>query len=165
MKRYSGALAKPFDEPKLGFGAIQSQASSDMARKQTQLKAAEISLKVLVLLNHFGINYDDPHLWERLALALAKKHVRGFQERHKSGAKEKWNIFMKWELKEAVDRKMEGKNSGKGVTWACKVLAKQKRWGTLLANNKKPAEALRHAYYEVCSDIKKAEQPSAPTQK
>ena len=165
MKRYKGSLAKPFDELKLGFGA--GAGVSERVRKQTQLRTTEIGVKMCVLINHFGIDYDDPHLWVRLALELAKRHVRGFQERRTPGAKRQWTIFKKWDLKKAVDRKIDeaGTGRGKGVTWACEVLAKVKPWKTLLANNKKPAEVLRHTYYAVSRDIENAEQRSAPTQK
>ena len=167
MKPYRGTLAKPFDELKLGFGAIPSRVASDRVRKQLEQRQKEKFQKLLLLCDHFEIDRNDPQLWFRLSLALALEHVRGFKEIRKPGAKQKWTPFKKLELKIAVDRKIKeaGKNRGKNVTWACSVLAKQEPWKALLAKDTKPVEALRHIYYEVCPDIEKAEQRSVSTQK
>lgn len=162
MNSYSGELAKPFDELNLGFGAISSPASIDRVRKQLEQRECEKFHKLHKLCDHFSIDRNDPQLWYRLSLALAEEHVPGFQERSKPGAKRKWTDSRKLELKEAVDRKIEGagKSRVKGVTWACRNLAKQERWETL-AKGKNPVEVLRHTYQEICREIKKAEQDSA----
>lgn len=159
MKRYSGTLAKPFSELRLGFGAIASQASFDRVRRQIEERRHEKLKKLLLLCDHYEIERNHPRQWFLLALALAEQHVRGLQERRKPGAKQKWTRVKKWELKEAVDRKIadKGRTPGTSVTWACGVLAKQDAWRTLLGKNTKPAEALRHIYIEVCRDIEKVE--------
>jgi hypothetical protein len=166
MKPYSGALDTPFDELKLAFGAVLSQASIDRVRKQIEQRQSEKTDKLYKLCDHFEIDRNDPQKWFRLSLALAEKHVRGFQERRKPGAKTKWTPFRKWELKLAVDQKINeaGKRGGTSVTWVCRILAKQEPWKTLATSNK-PVEVLRRTYQEVCRDIKKAEQRPASTQK
>jgi hypothetical protein len=52
----------------------------------------EFGEKFELLFNHFSISKDDPESWKKLALALAKNHVPGFQERQPEtrGRKSKW---------------------------------------------------------------------------
>ena len=46
---------------------------------------AERDRKFRLLIDHYGIDGADPDLWPKLAMALADKHVRGFQVRQRPG--------------------------------------------------------------------------------
>jgi hypothetical protein len=47
-----------------------------------------------LLLDHFGIDKNDPDHWEMLALALARSHVPGFQTVRKGGAPNKNSVYL-----------------------------------------------------------------------
>ena|SRR3990172_8356176 len=146
---------------------VRSRASSERVRKQLEKRLAEKIRKLLLLCAQFGIDINNPQRWLLLSLALAEKHERGFQEVRKPGAKRRWTVFDRFDLKTAVDDLIEraDKDHKKGVKWACEVLAKRDPWKTRLMNNEQPVEVLRHAYYDARRYTKETEQRSVPTRK
>jgi hypothetical protein len=75
-----------------------------------------------LLCDHFSIRRDDPDRWRKLALALAKTHVPGFQERGPRGAPKKMpstQEFLLWERFLALARKHKSERA------AAEILAKQ----------------------------------------
>ena len=65
--------------------------SQTKAREAATIKRA-VAEKLPALFAHFGIREDDPDRWQQLALALAHKHVRGFQVVHSRGAPVKESV-------------------------------------------------------------------------
>ena len=61
------------------------------AREAAEIEHA-LAGKLPALFAHFGILEDDPDRWQQLALALAHKHVRGFQVVHGTGAPVKESV-------------------------------------------------------------------------
>lgn len=159
-KRYSGALAKRFAELKLGFGAIPSQASSNRVHKQLVQRWQDKIAKLLQLCDFFEIDLNHRQRWLLLALALAEKHVLGFQEQRKRGARRKWTSYDRYTLKLAVEREIAAANNrgSKGVRWACVILSKRNPWKVRLAKMKKPDEVLRRNYYFACREQRQIEQ-------
>ena len=61
------------------------------AREAATIERAEAE-KLPALFAHFGIRENDSDRWQQLALALAHKHVRGFQVVHGTGAPVKESV-------------------------------------------------------------------------
>jgi hypothetical protein len=85
--------------------------------------------------------------WHALAMSLAAQHIRGFQEAKAPGAPTKWTDRRRAELRIAADDLVSANraNASKGVTWACKELAKTDPWKSRVRGGD-PGEALRKQY-------------------
>lgn len=151
-KNYDGELSKPLEPTSIGFGAKRSSARN---RAQLEKSYLEKHKKLLLLCDFFGIDTSNPHAWYLLSAALAEKHVPGFQEKQKAGAKQRWNIFRKCELKAAVDSLIAAadKSTFNNVSHACSVLAKREPWKSHVIKSKSPAVVLRHYYYLACDEF------------
>lgn len=102
-KEYKGELAKSIkvkSPPRRGR-INQETKESHENRKEEHLEevfkeiAKEDRKKVLLLLEHYNINLSDNNPWAKLAMALANKHVTGFQvviEGAGSGRKQELDI-------------------------------------------------------------------------
>ena len=127
-----------------------------LADEATQLKtidkwAQEDHDKLLLLCDEFGIA-DGPHRFYKLALALAREHRLGFQERKPVG---KWTELTSGYLVVEVERLTKAPNRKPGHTpkWAAQQLAKRLEWRAFLGGNwLDPAEALRGRYHRFKGD-------------
>ncbi len=112
-------------------------------------QSREDGAKMLLLCQYFDIQ-SGPNMFYELALALAQKL---YPEHEKRGRKVKWTDFGKGILVAEVERITRTKNATRGVTWACKQLAKTEPWKSFLDrkdssfDSADPAEALRKTYY------------------
>lgn len=158
MKSYSGSLKKRLKQrPLRNFGVVREGAIERATEYNRRVTAAEMRIKLFVLLDHFEISSDNPDCWLQLAVKLALEHVPGFQVERKVGAKPKWTIFNRRELRETIDceKSKAGNIAGKGIAWACGILAKQEPWKSLVKGQDR-AESLRSVYYKARRESKKA---------
>ena len=96
------------------------------------------------LAEHLGIPAG-PNMWMELALELARKL---YPEKALTGPYEKWTPDVKALLVSEIDRIKHKTDKRKGITWACKQLARDPAWKELLKKNSlDPTEALRSIYY------------------
>jgi hypothetical protein len=66
--------------------------TGEMKAREAAIIERAIAVKLPPLFAHFGIRADDPNRWQRLALALARKHVPGFQAARGTGAPVKESV-------------------------------------------------------------------------
>ncbi len=90
---YRGELRKPINLPYAHIGdrrfnprTVFVHTRKTKAREAVTIERA-VEEKLPALFAHFSIQEDDPDRWQQLALALAYKHVRGFQVVHGTGAR------------------------------------------------------------------------------
>ena len=96
--------------------------------------------KLMLLADEMRIPNDERRLYA-LALALARKHCIGFQQRVPRGKWTKLTLgFLVVEIERLTDDKR--KIPGHTVTWAAGVLAGRPEWKKFLRGNKNPGEAL-----------------------
>jgi len=107
---------------------------------------AERRAKLLIALDT-GTDAADPQWWERVAIALARRHVPGFSTRDplkkkKHGAPREWTDERRAQLIADIEYLRE--NSGKSIREICKILPRLRgytaRWG------RETGEALRVEY-------------------
>ena len=127
-----------------------------LADKEQQLAViqgwmAEDDKKLLLLCDELGVK-DGPLRFYDLALALARKHCIGFQERAPLG---KWTLMTRGFLFVEIERltKSKPKNPGHTVSWAADVLARRPEWTHFLGRNAADGgEALRVQYQSFKGD-------------
>jgi hypothetical protein len=89
---YRGELRQPINLPDPNRGERRfNPRTVFVLTRETQAREAvtierAVAEKLPSLFAHFSIQEDDPDRWQQLALALAHKHVRGFQVVHSTGA-------------------------------------------------------------------------------
>lgn len=100
--------------------------------------------KLLLLAAEMGIKTSE-HMFYQLALALARKHCIGFQQRSVTG---KWTELSGSCLVVEIERLTADKRRvpGHTVTWAAKVLSTRPEWAKFLDGAGDPAESLRVQY-------------------
>ena len=112
----------------------------------TAADIAERRAKLLIALDT-GTDAADPQWWERVAIALARRHVPGFSTRDplkkkKHGAPREWTDERRAQL--IADIEYLRKTSGKSIREICKILPRLRgysaRWG------RETGEALRREY-------------------
>lgn len=108
-KNYSGVLSIPLDYHGRGefptdlineYIALPPTTSKLFKdRVDAEIDAAcldhtkEQFAKLPALFAHYGISTNEPNYWRKLALALANRHVRGFQIKKPKGAKVRRPLF------------------------------------------------------------------------
>lgn len=151
---YTGELAKPMAE------FILPRSSDDAIEAITKDSEEEIS-KILLLLKHYNLDLADCRVWKKLSIALARKHVPGFRRVKKTGAKKKWNVVKRYELKEDIDNYIVEQNKSNksghqvSISQACRVFSKNKKWASYVAKTKSPDKALLRQYYNAEIDPEK----------
>jgi hypothetical protein len=101
--------------------------------------------KLLLLCNEMGVP-DGPQRFYLLSLALARKHIIGFQERIPQG---KWTLKALGYLVTDIERLTADRRSNPGhtVAWAADVLSRRKEWAEFLGGKGEDrGEALRWQY-------------------
>lgn len=107
--------------------------------------------KLLLLCAAMGIP-DGPDRYFNLALALARKHYVGFQQRVPAG---KWNDLTRGYLVVEIERLTKDKRMrpGHSVSWAADQLARRDEWADFLGDGgRDPGEALRVQYEKFSRD-------------
>lgn len=107
--------------------------------------------KLLLLCDEMGIA-EGPHCFYQLALALARKHYVGFQERNLMG---KWTNVTSGFLVVEIERLTKAPNRKPGHTakWAAGQIAKRPEWRAFLGGSGiDPGEALRVRYQSFKGD-------------
>ncbi len=132
---YRGALRQPINLPdphkagrRFNPRGVFLLTSQTQGREAATIERAEAE-KLPALFAHFGIREDDPDRWQQLALALAHKHVRGFQVVHGTGAPVKESVELLCRLYRYFIRTKATRNQrvrSRKVTDAdvCRVLSK-----------------------------------------
>jgi hypothetical protein len=118
---------------------------SDEARGQVIDKwVSEDHAKLLLLAEEMGIAFSE-HMFYQLALALARKHCIGFQQRSPTG---KWTELTRSCLVVEIERLTANRRRvpGHTVTWAAKVLSTRPEWAEFLDGAGDAAESLRVQY-------------------
>jgi hypothetical protein len=89
---YRGELRRPINLPnpnkrqrRVNPRTVFVLTPESEAREAVTIERA-VAEKLPALFAHFSIQEDDPDRWQQLALALAHKHVKGFQVVHSTGA-------------------------------------------------------------------------------
>ena len=134
--------------------SIKIQSGSVLAEKAPSIDGSHIPTawlsKMLLLLDHYEINRDDPEKWFALSLQLAIAHVPGFAvDQHKSpGAKAVWDettlTRLYVEVKALVEERRKS-NPKFSESNACTILANKEPWKSM---HRKPSnETLRRRYY------------------
>jgi hypothetical protein len=166
---FSGALAEPIIEPCLLQVALVAHRERDCPAAEAAVyeAARDWALmrkcgKLIALLQHYGIDLDDPNRWLHLALRLAEDFVEGFQviehprrgrgRPHGSGR----NRIDRFELFAAVRTQVATQNQT--VAAACRALARA-RSGPWKGHT---AETLESRYHEFQKELK-AHRRSAET--
>ena len=132
---YRGELRKPINLPDSYKGqrrfdprTVFLLTRKTQAREPVTIERA-VAEKLPALFAHFSIQEDDPDRWQQLALALAHKHVRGFQVVHGTGAPVKESVELLCRLYRYFIRTKATQNQrvrSRKVTDAdvCRVLSK-----------------------------------------
>lgn len=123
---YPGKLNEPL-EPKLSPPPIESEeypedvAPAGASEDPEFAWRLEYDEKFDLLSDHFSIARDDPERWMKLALALAIRHVPGFQEKRPEtrGRRRKWEASDEFVLWYEFDVLVK---SGKTERQAAKIL-------------------------------------------
>lgn len=91
--------------------------------------------KILLLMDHYGIDREAERKWELLSMSLALEYVPGFQIKHmeaKRGPKTKWNLMRHAKLYCAVMMKNSERKQKHYTTEnnkeACRLLARMDYW-------------------------------------
>ncbi len=152
-KKFCKELLKPITiEPKPSYPSAGARAiwpelkeqsekeNAAWAMRSTSHKYMESTRKMGLLLEHYGLERDDPNNWFLLAFYLAQQFIPGFQTETKarSGRPRTWNSTWLTKLYLAVEEKKQvAKTQKKRVTIEniCHHLAKEEPWKTL-SNNK-----------------------------
>ncbi len=114
----------------------------------------ELTERLWLLLRHYGISFDDPEHWYKLALALASEHVPGLRVERR-GADLTWNFQKERQLYDDIEAKIrEGRTKSKSVNksarWACRVLAKKEPYSSISADNEGARANSLYTRYEKC---------------
>ncbi len=133
---YRGELRRPINLPdphkrqrRFNPRGVFLLTGETRAREAAEIERA-LAGKLPALFAHFGIPKDDPDRWEHLALALAHKHVRGFQVVHGTGAPVKESVELLCRLYRCFIRTKADRNQhirSRTVTDAdvCRALSKE----------------------------------------
>ena len=114
--KYPGKLAQPLPLlPEAAHPAEQSAVAMTEARKK------EIGERLWLLLQHYGISFDDREHWYKLALRLAGDHVPGFQVERR-GTDLAWDYKRERQLYRDVLSLMK---KGHSASRACEILARK----------------------------------------
>jgi hypothetical protein len=118
--------------------------SETQAREAVTVERA-VAKKLPALFAHFSIREDDPDRWQQLALALAHKHVRGFQVVHGTGAPVVESVELvcrlyRYFIRTKADRRQ--RNRSRTVTDAeiCKALSNDKDFKRAFPELKSPSQ-------------------------
>jgi hypothetical protein len=115
---YSGELAQPL--PELRFGELFGDHPDEQV-------ARLVAKRLMLLLQHYGIDENSPNPWLILSLRLAQDHVPGFLRKawnsKKAGAPAKWKGARAMELHADVWQLVQQGNS---EAMACRVLSREK---------------------------------------
>ncbi|MGH7008504.1 MAG: hypothetical protein ACRED7_08880 [Stellaceae bacterium] len=125
---YPGKLNEPLD-PHVNLPPIESEEYPEEAPPAEPGGDSEFEWRLEydekcgLLCDHFSIARDDPDRWMKLALALAKRHVPGFQEKHPEtrGRRREWEIGEEFALWYEFDVLVK---SGKKERPAAEILLK-----------------------------------------
>ena len=132
---YRGELRRPINLPdphkwqrRFNPRGVFLLTGETQAREAAEIERAETE-KLPALFAHFGIREDDPDRWQQLALALAHKHVRGFQVVHGTGAPVKESIellcrFYRCFIRTKADRNQRFRSRTVTDAEVCKELTK-----------------------------------------
>jgi hypothetical protein len=119
------------------------------AREAAKIERA-VAEKLPALFAHFSIQEDDPDRWQQLALALAHKHVKGFQVVHSTGAQVVESVELlcrlyRYFIRTKADRKQRNRkqrNRSRKVTDAeiCKVSSNDEDFKRAFPELKSPSQ-------------------------
>lgn len=153
---YTGALAEPIELP-APAGWLQS--AEQWTERRNEVYWTSFEKKMPLLFQHFDLVPGD---WKALALALAKVHVPGLQPvtPERRGPKRFWTLSVMQAFMAEMQAEIEGPKK-RSVSDAAATLAKRQDWKQRLKGHQKPAEVLRHKYFE----LKKAEDPPEANEK
>lgn len=118
------------DDPYIGIlheplPGIQPNGLLSDPDEEQQLRRALVIEKMTALFVHFGINPASPDAWCQLAVALAFRHVPGFQPpRPKRGRAKEWDLNAQFELCSLI---VEYEQRGLSPHAACHDLVKTGR--------------------------------------
>jgi hypothetical protein len=128
--KYGGVLSKKLP-PKNDGKKLAALLREDEDAFQALVDAEwdQIIAKIPALLDHYEIdhNLNPDHKLFKLAMALAKAHVPGFQCGKKRGAPTKWDSEKRRKAAHALDR-LSLERPGKSENDLAKVLHKQTPW-------------------------------------
>lgn len=141
---YTGALAEPI---KLPAPAGWLLSAEQWTERRNEVYWASFEKKMPLLFQHFDLLPGD---WKALALALAKAHVPGLQPvtPEQRGPKRFWTIALMQAFMTEMQAEIEGPKQ-RSVSDAANTLAKRQDWKQRLKGYQKPAEVLRHKYFEL----------------
>jgi len=111
--------------PEAAHPAKQSAVAMTEARKE------DIGERLWLLLQHYGISFDDREHWYKLALCLAHDHVPGFQVVRR-GADRAWDYERERQLNRDVLSHMK---KGHSASRACVFLARKGPYRDIPANS------------------------------
>lgn len=153
---YPGALAEPIALPAPGGWLLTTEQWVDLRNKAY---LAAFQEKLPLLFAHLEIAPGD---WKALALTLAQRHVPGLQPvtPKRRGPKRFWTLSMMKTFMAEMQAEIEGPKK-RSVSDAAATLAKRQDWKQRLKGHQKPAEVLRHKYFE----LQKAECPPEEIEK
>ncbi len=144
-KEYKGALNKPTrrttpPKPRGIAAKILFPEATDNYQEDSNKWLGESTLnvisdqlpKLMLLMDHYDIQRDDPERWFLLSLSLARNHVPGFrvEEKNQDGRKKEWDVAKDTFLYLCIIEKIyTGKlDASKTISWACEQLAKDSFW-------------------------------------
>lgn len=136
------------------FGLLASESDINAADDKV---AQELLGRMVLLLDRFGIPFTPPDCWYPLALRLAMRYEPSCRLVRKSGAKGKWSLTDRAELKLAVQT-LAGPSPTHGqIVRALGQLARTEPWKSKVTtrSSRKNArtEALRQQYYRADDDL------------
>lgn len=163
---WSGALAQrlPRGEPPprgvtsvLGHAADEHSLAAERhgwAVRTALVDAATAAPKMLLLLDHYGIERSEPERWFVLALRLAMDHVPGFQAEVPRGRPHEWSSTKLALLRLAIDQKLhERKPAGRPRTVhnAASIVAADSRFARVF-DRCPSAKTLENRYRDALKD-------------
>lgn len=148
-KKFEGALATPISPPRPGLLMSDSEL-----KKLPEEWGEEDSKKLILLCQHYDIR-QNPNMFYKLALALAREFVGGFKECTPKGRHAKWTNLNRGALVVEIERQIESGPGDKnhGARWAATILARREPWKSFIESKDSqvtsadPAEAIRKAYF------------------
>lgn len=145
--RYSGALSQPIVRPP---GLLYGPSSPTGARLAVRAQL----LKLLLLLEHYGIKPGEPDRWFKLAFLLAHDHVPGMRlvenaPRGRGAPLKQLDVLGARENVRIIDE--IDRERTKGIRDAIQIALKRKQL-------KGPAKSLEARYYETKKLLRRAEE-------
>lgn len=143
--KYTGLLGQPPADP---FPAIDDPSYSPFDSKSRERVVAQaraqLNERIEALFKDCGANSADPEGWRKVALTLAKRHIRAFKDPPRPGRKKAVDYEIIFELHSIVQE-------GQSVKNAARILLKRRGKA-----DEKRAAALETAYYRELRDYEQS---------